>query len=361
MGLKKSLCPHCHQYNELKVFEVSPETPISYCPFCGKPFIPSAGIALYNRESEIILHRADTLIIDNNNALGAYQAYGKLIADDSNNVYLRYGRILSLLCLSTVRNSTILQAADLFEEETFDNFKKVENVDRYISFVRRTSAVINRYLTSLRKRLCIGNNFIDLDCVGLYVKRVRESLDFLKTCEKEIRGISNKKGHPESAEILHSALEKTMESKKSILKGETKFTILDGHVYRLVGFTNTDHTPKFSVESYQTNNRYNYAKLPTLNKQKGHPYIKDELLHDDTNTIRFYKYAAPILLLGFLGAAIALGVFTYTYKDSTNIAPYLLVSTLACAVAFIAVLILRLCIFAKLKKRRNVFGGVSKF
>ena len=105
--LRKGFCKHCEGEESLRIFNVNKDAEVCYCPHCMKEMQPKEAIKEYGELISYYLKKASKYLFESTEYLLAYQTFAHVIDLDDTIKVARFGRVLSLVYLSTLRTSKI--------------------------------------------------------------------------------------------------------------------------------------------------------------------------------------------------------------------------------------------------------------
>ena len=101
--LKKGFCTHCEGDEKLRIFNVNKEADVCYCPHCMKEMQPKQAIKDYGDLISSYLKKASKYLFESTEYLLAYQTFAHIIDLDETIKVARFGRVLALVYLSSLR------------------------------------------------------------------------------------------------------------------------------------------------------------------------------------------------------------------------------------------------------------------
>ena len=174
MALKKGFCVHCKGDEDLRIFDVNKDAEVCYCPHCMAAMPPKEAIANYQNLIANYLKHASTALFDSTQYLEAYNTFAHIIDLNETIKVAHFGRIISLVYLSTLRKSKIEFAHMLHRQEAPKWCHYAETVTEYYHFLLLLLDALTFYESRLKKRITYHGVFYDMDCVILYLKRMNE-------------------------------------------------------------------------------------------------------------------------------------------------------------------------------------------
>lgn len=295
MALVKGYCKKCQELGEEpKFFEVNTQNEITYCPFCGYKMATPVPINNYQELFEHYLKEADVLLFRCRDYEASYKAYGRIIDLDNENVVARYGRILSLVYLSTLTTPMLKEAIWIFNSEKTKYLRKCKNPETYILFLNFINEALNKMYSPLNKRLTFRGYFYDIQCVTTYFDILNLIKNFKTILLEEYTFINKKLSNPDINVIISSLDKELNELNKELKHSQVDVT---GVVYKCAGI-NRDDQP---IVSYSDEKKR--LKLPPFQqKYLGNRPLKIEQI--DVNIFRsknvcyiLSKIAIPTFLI----------------------------------------------------------------
>ena len=107
MALKKGFCTHCKGDEDLRIFDVNKDAEVCYCPHCMAAMSPKEAITNYNGLIANYLKHGSKALFDSTQYLEAYQTFAHIIDLNETIKVAHFGRIMSMVHLSTLRKSKI--------------------------------------------------------------------------------------------------------------------------------------------------------------------------------------------------------------------------------------------------------------
>lgn len=277
MGMMLGYCKKCQVRGEdPRFFEVNTDHNVVICGRCGLRMTPKQAIANYDNLFDYLYKEAEILLFRARDAMGAYKAYARIIDLKPDDVVARFGRILSLVYISTLRKTNFDGALLMFHEEKKKYLRNPKYRVQYYSFIRCMNRAVSRYHEKLLKRLAYKNidgneYFYDQECVSLYFHRILQIRNFKQIFLEECIYLKDKL-EDDSFEPLMGTLSKEVEELTEELK--VVRTDVDGvkYTFRRMSenfkpiISKSDiktllHLPKFQRYSLEDNKE----KQPTIN------------------------------------------------------------------------------------------------
>ena len=173
MALKRGYCPHCNGDEKLRIFEVNRGAENCHCSYCGRLMQPKEAIQNYHNLISNYLKKASRYLFESTEYILAYQTFAHIIDIDDSVKVAYFGRILSLVYLSTLRNSKI-HFAFLLHRQEVPKFHYQDTANEYFRFLMLLLDALDIYENRMKKRLTSHNIFYDIDCIVLYLQRLDE-------------------------------------------------------------------------------------------------------------------------------------------------------------------------------------------
>ena len=316
MATKRALCPNCKNIvdadNIPPFFHVNPDAKVCYCPHCLRELTPEVAIRSYDDYLNERVESANKLLLNQGNAIKAYQEFADIIDFDNTSAGARLGRICSLLFASKVRTSYINDAEAMLNNEADKYFRKSNESVNYVKSLRRMNNIVDVYHEQLLKKLTLKTYFFDVDCLKLYLVHLNSILKFKNSLLDETKYVA-KRYKDEKAEALTNLLEIKIDEQSRLLR-ESEFVTADGKVYTFDRIKRNGNAEVKLVEDKHVDtklSRYRLSSLDSNNKKCR--YIKDNIFKDYTAIITMKRRSllyVGILLASAIGAAVA-AIFMY--------------------------------------------------
>lgn len=325
MGLKKAYCLKCNCKNEkTRIFEVNPDASVCYCPHCMAEYEPKEVIEAYNRYLKKQVEDAYNLIYVRTEFKPAYSSFAHILEIDSSCIEARFGRILSLIYLSTLRRNRFSDATVLLKEESALYFHKAKNNALYFKFLQRALFATNQYYSYLKKRLTIRGLYYNSECIKLMYYRVNEIREFKEFLYKEAFDLSER-----CPEIEIGSFAQTIRDELDNQPNELNEKAKDiyGNTFGLSGFSATGGVI-VAREANPNPYRTTFIVKRSLTKEDKHTrLIKNQVFPDNTSLYNFIRKAIPWEIISFLIGTAYL-VTTFIYPDHpVKLAMYILGGT----------------------------------
>lgn len=331
-------CKKCQNIGEEpRFFEVNTEHSVTICTRCGNRMTPKqahqAYLALfdkYYKEAEILLFRA-------RDALGAYKAYAKIIDLKPDDVLARYGRILALIYMSTLRKTYFDESLMMFEGEK-KYLRSLRYRLQYFTFVKEANNAMDRYHSQLLKRLAYKSKegeyyFYDLECVSLYFHRILQIRNFKKKILEECEFLK-KNLEDQSFEPLIETISKQLEE----LENELHLQRLDieGKRYSFRKISE-NFRPILSTGDVKVTLHLPKIKKHNLENKEGNKnIIKDNVYKDKVLLYKLGRAGIPVFLIS---AAASIVLFIVAACVSKTVYLFIALATIILSVGVIGAII----------------------
>lgn len=307
--LKKAYCKYCKTDDELsRIFSVNPEAEICYCPNCMVELKPKEAIDEYNYFILQKTTKADRLLYRDTRFYDAYCAYARIIEIDPSIMHARFGRILSLLYMSTLRHTHFVDSMTLLEREAEQYFRKMKDQNHYAKFLSKALNAIDEYQNRFVKRITFKERFYSLDCAELYFTRLYEIIEAKKFIIGELSNLVVKNPDEKIVRLISSSNIEIAELQRQFDKN---VTTTDGNKYKvakvispyqiLINRLDEQVTPFVRHKHYKLNE----------NEKKGR-LIKDDVYPDNSHLMMLITGIIPFITI-FFSATIAAVLF-YVFK-----------------------------------------------
>lgn len=350
MATEKGLCPHCGNAKNIKkrLFVVNTDSKSCFCPHCMKQISPIECVEAFKNTVNQILRQADIELYVKGRTEVAYKMFADVISVDKNNYDAYFGRIKSLIYSSTVRKVHFVEAAELIEFESVSFFHKMEDKEKYFSFISKVNKGSDDYLKTLNKRLMFRTYFYDMECVETVLTRINQIIIFKKALLSEadflVKHYKNNK-----CVTLKNDIAKSIEEKTALLK--RSFKTMDGKTYYLDRIKRTgEAVAKENKEEVSAPiTFYKPYTLDYSNKKLRH--IKDNIFVTYRNSFikSFICFASTIVC--FLLGAVS-GILCYFYLNDKILLPLFAAIGCIAALGLLVSLTILLILLRYIKKRK---------
>ena len=348
-SLKKAYCPHCKTENELdRIFSVSPDAEVCYCPNCMREYKPKEVIDNYNLFIVGKLTKADRLLYRDTRFYEAYCAYGDIIEFDSLAYKARFGRILALIYMSKLRKTNFTNAITLLDSEADQYFRKLKDQTPYVRFLNRANVALDEYFKRLHKKITVRERFYNEDCVGLYFQRLYEVLQVKKKVFEELQKSWAKTNEERTEHYI-----KTVEASINVLTVlfDDVVATANGNRYKVAKVTSAKQIVVANLEEKTTPIAHYVVYKLNENEKRG-KLLNDKVYPDNIHITALTKAALPLFVV-FYALAIATFIGTFLVKDHIyDLALYFTAS--GCLVFAITWMVLFIVWKSQLSKRHHL-------
>lgn len=306
MSMKKGFCIKCHTTDERKrIFPVNSESAKCFCPRCMAEYKPKDAINYYNHFIRILCKRSDRYLRVAKRPDLSYDKFGHILEYEPELPKALIGRLTSLFYLSTLRRARFEDVITIASLDS-DRYHLVGAHDDYFNFLMTSNADLELYRARIYKMLTIKSYFFDMDCLKLYISRIREMILYKKYVIKELTEIGNEK---EASDV-----EKEIEELNNRLNEHAYYTA-DGFVHRFKGFE-ANGAIKFldSQESVDVSLR-KYRPSSLDGDNKGTILIKDQVFRTNKGA---YNTSIAGFIFGVFSSLVGIGLLiTALFTEKT--------------------------------------------
>ena len=307
MALKRGFCTHCQGDEVQRIFNVNKEAEICYCPLCAHPMQPKDAIHNYRNLISHHLKRASRYLFETTEYLRAYQAFAHIIDLDDSIKVAYFGRILSLIHISTLRKSKINFALMMHKQQAAKLFHYQETANEYYHFLILLLDALDIYENKMKRRLTSHGVFYDVDCVVLYLKRIEEIILYKRylITEAEYFIEANKDNFKTIVERIKNSKDHYSEIFKEA------YVTADGNSYLFNQF-GPNINPILTMQPIKNEQKVRHIKeeislYPKDNKKSP---IRDEIYQNNLPLFIFVSMSVPLAIVLFFAAltAVIIGV-----------------------------------------------------
>ena len=352
MALKKGFCTHCHGEEKDRIFDVNKEADVCYCPNCTAAMKPKDAISNYSWLISSYLKKASKALFETTEYLYAYQTFAHIIDLDDSVKVAYFGRLLSLVYLSTLRNSKISFAL-LMHRQQAKLFHYQDNAREYFHFLWLLVDALEKYESRLKKRAMSHGVFYDIECAIVYLKRIDEIRTYKDFIINEAKFFVE--ANKDQFNSLINRIEKTRQHYDDIFN-ETYVTA-DGYSYKFVTFSKNG-IPLINLQMNEAQKVINHVKPASLNpKDDKKSPIKDEIYQNNLPISRFVAASIPFAI--FLLLCVIAAMVTSLFIDDKIIKLIIYGSSAAVLLLSLVLFILHFSWKGRLKKK--YYNGTNPF
>ena len=345
--LKKAYCTYCKTDDELsRIFSVNPEAKVCYCPNCMVELKPKDAIDEYNYFIATKLNKANQLLYRDTRFYDAYCAFGHIIEIDPYIMKARFGRVLALFYMSTLRHTHFNDATLLLEREADQFFRKMKEQSHYAKFLTKVLSAVDEYQNRFERRITFKERFYSQDCVELYYTRLHEIIEVKKFVIEELNKITLKFPDEKVMRLLTNRENEMLELERQF---DEPISTTGGTRYRVAKIVNNQILVSKLEEQFAPLSRHKKFKL-NENEKKGR-LIKDKVYPDNSHLMLLTTSCIPLIVIFFVGAAAATLIYVFKWF---NLGLIPLFAAIGCLLIAIAVLIFFIIWKHKLSKRRHL-------
>ena len=352
MALKRGFCTHCEGDEKLRLFEVNRGADNCHCPYCGRLMQPKEAIENYHYLISSYLKKASKYLFESTEYLLAYQTFAHIIDIDDSIKVAYFGRILSLVYLSTLRTSKI-HFAFLLHRQEVSKFHYQETANEYYHFLLLLLDALDIYENRIKKRLMSRGVFYDADCIVLFIKRIdeiRSYKDFIAS-EADFFIESNKEQFKEIVDRVKVASEQY----EAIFTEQ--YQTYEGFTYAFNSFGNDGLPTIMVVEDKPQKIARRTKPINLYPKDKKQSPIRDSIYLNNLPLSRLVAVSIPLaialLIIGIASVVIGLIIQTTVLKFVLFGAAMLLASS--------SILLFILHFSFKNRLKKTYYNGTNPF
>lgn len=352
MAFKKGFCTHCRGDEKSRIFNVNKDAEVCYCPHCAHPIKPQEAISNYSWLISSYLKKASKALFESTEYLYAYQTFAHVIDLDETIKVAYFGRILSLVYLSTLRTSKITLALQMHRQQS-KLFHYQETAREHFHFLWLLLDALDKYQNRMVKRVKNHTIFYDADCIRLYLKR----LDEIKKYKEFIAGEAGffVDANKEQYSVIVERINSGAEEYNRIFR--QRFVTADGHSY-LYDEIGKDGMPVINLQAHiPPQNVHSFKPLSLYAKETKAPLIRDDIYLNNLTLSRLVKISIPLSI--FLLVSVVVGMVASFIVDDKTIKLFLYI---ACALLLVASFLLVILHFAwKNSLKKKYYNGTNPF
>lgn len=342
--LKKGYCPRCRPDNDLdRIFYVNPDVDACYCPNCMSKLRPKIAINYYSFYISQKISKAEKLLYRDTKFYEAYCSYGDILRIDPEIYEARFGRILSLIYMSTLRNTFFDSAMEMLQNEAERYFHKLKNQFEYINFIKKVDTALDEYISCFVKKVTYKDRFHDLECGKLYFSRLHEVINFKKVLTDELRASFVKEANNKAIELVRQIETSIKQLEK---KFKERIITMDGNRYSIEKVIDNNINVKQLDESV---NSLGKQKRKLNDDEKQGRLLKEKVFPDYTRISLLIKISFPLMIFFLVLIAFSLTAIFISQKLKI----YLVILASTSLALFILLLILYAAWRGQLSKRHH--------
>ena len=243
---------------------------------------------------------ASRALFETQEYLLAYQTFAHVLDIDDTIKVAYFGRLLSLVYLSTLRTSKVKFALIMHKQQA--KFCHYQDTSReYFNFLWLLLDALDQYEARILKRVTTHGIFYDIECIELYLKRIYETREYKKYIAEEAEFFlsSNK----EQFRVVVERSRNYEEEFNGIL--QQRFVTTDGSSYAFSNYV--DGNPIISLREevpLQTIHHFKPASL--YSKENKKILLPDEIFTSNLQLARFVSAFVPVAIALLLIVFVAL-------------------------------------------------------
>lgn len=353
MGLEKAYCRFCSNEDKgrYSIFEAVAEAEICYCPYCTRGLKPKDAIKDFNILMNNFIKKANKVLYEKTDFAEAYRMFGRIIDLVPESEEARFGRLIALLYLSTLRKAYFKEFYELFNRDKEYYFSRSRNKDSFVIFLEKINFAIDEYDRLFRRRLMYHRYFYNADCIKLFLVRINEIKQLKQMILLELEPYMQKEKHSTRASSLYSELQLEISTKEN--EAKHKFITGDGSTYKLIEFSDKGN-PLLAKEEHKAKVSGIRLFNKTLEDDGTSKYlIKDRVFPDNTHLYRWVKVDFIFIIIFFFAIFASL-IATALLRKQTDLYWIGYIVFGLSVTVFIVLLILRIVWRYKIKSRRHL-------
>ena len=352
MAFKKGFCTHCKGDERARIFNVNKEAEVCYCPHCAHTLKPKEAISNYSWLISSYLKKASKALFESTEYLLAYQTFAHVIDLDDTVKVAYFGRLLSLVYLSTLRTSKIPFALQMHRQQA-KLFHYQETAREYFNFLWLLLDALDQYENRMKKRIKFHSFYYDEDCICLYLKRIDEIKKYKEfiTVEAGFFVEANKDQYTVVIERVKNG------SKDYESTFNQRFVTTEGNSYLFDGF-GKDGMPVVNLQKHiPAQPAHNFKPLSLLPNEEKIPLIKDDIYLNNLTLSRLVKMSVPVAI--FLLIVVAGAMIASFFIEPKTIKLIIYISSILLLAASFLLIILHFAWKNSLKKK--YYNGTNPF
>ena len=351
-GFKKGFCTHCKGDEKARIFNVNKDADVCYCPHCTHQMKPKEAIGNYSYLISSYLKKASKALFESTEYLLAYQTFAHVIDLDDSVKVAYFGRLLSLVYLSTLRVSKISLALQMHKLQA-KLFHYQDTSTEYFNFLWLLLDALDNYENRMKKRIQNHRVFYDTDCISLYLTRMEEIKNYKVFIEEEAQFFID--ANKEQFLVVAERAKNGYDQCKSIFL--QRFVDAEGNSYLFDGF-GKDGNPIINLQKHiPTQNVHAFKPLALNPNDKKISLINDGIYLNNLTLSYFVKMSIPLAI--FLLVIVAGGLIASFLVDSKTIKLMIYIGATLLLAASLLFVILHFAWKNNLKKK--YYNGTNPF
>ena len=351
-GFKKGFCTHCKGDERGRIFNVNKDAEVCYCPHCAHVMKPKEAIGNYSWLISSYLKKASNALFESTEYLLAYQTFAHVIDLDDSVKVAYFGRLLSLVYLSTLRTSKISLALQMHRLQA-KLFHYQETASEYFNFLWLLLDALDQYENRMNKRLQNHHIFYDEDCIVLYLKRLDEIIKY-KTFIKEEAEYFVDANKEQYQVVVERAKNSVDQYKNAYLQ---RYVTAEGKSYLFDEF-DKNGTPVINLQKHIPIQTVHNFKPQYLNpKEKNKNLIRDDIYLNNLTLSNLVKISVPLAI--FLMVTVVAGIIASFFIEPKAIKLLIYIVGASLLAASFVLVILHFAWKNSLKKK--YYNGTNPF
>lgn len=351
-SFKKGFCTHCKGDERGRIFEVNKDADVCYCPHCAHTMKPKEAISNYNWLISSYLKKASKALFESTEYLYAYQTFAHVIDLDETVKVAYFGRLLSLVYLSTLRTSKISLALQMHRLQA-KLFHYQETAREYFNFLWLLLDALDQYENRMKKRIQNHHVFYDKDCIVLFLKRMEEIKQYKSFIQDEAEFFVD--ANKEQYLVVVERAKNSVEQCKSVFL--QRYVTADGKSYLFEEF-GKDGMPVINLQKHippQTVHSFSPQYLYPKENKKG--LIRDDIYLNNLTLSNLVRTSIPLAIFLLTVVIAAMVVSFFVEPKAIKLMIYIVSASLL--VASFVLVILHFAWKNSLKKK--YYNGTNPF
>ncbi|MBQ6730440.1 MAG: hypothetical protein IJR08_00805 [Bacilli bacterium] len=310
-SFKKGFCTHCKGEERTRIFEVNKDADVCYCPHCTHAMKPKEAIGNYSYLISSYLKKASKALFESTEYLYAYQTFAYVIDLDETVKVAYFGRLLSLVYLSTLRTSKISLALQMHSLQA-KLYHYQETSREYFNFLWLLLDALDQYESRMKKRIQNHQVFYDSDCIVLYLKRMDEITKYRSFIKEEAEYFvdSNK----EQFLVVVERVQNELEQSKNVFS--QRFVDAEGHSYLFDDF-GKDGNPIINLQNQIPQQEAHNFKPQHLYAKDKKGLIRDDIYLNNLTLSNLVRISIPLAII--LSAIVIAGMIVSFFVEPLTV------------------------------------------